>query len=59
MKKYARSMTKVASRAIRHESSWTFKSNEQVAQHREKAKAYRKHWTASRSAYAHREAFNV
>jgi hypothetical protein len=56
MKKFLRSQTKVASRAV-HQPHSTLKANPHAAQHREKRKAYERHWTAGRSAYAHGEAF--
>lgn len=56
MKKFLRSQTKVASRAV-HAPHSTLKANPHAAQHREKRKAYERHWTAARSAYAHGEAF--
>jgi hypothetical protein len=58
MKKYARSQTKVASRAV-FEPASTLKTNPQAAAHRDHKRAYEKHWTAARVKYAHELAFGV
>jgi hypothetical protein len=58
LKKYLRSMTKVASRVL-PDQGYTPKGNPMAAAHREKHKAYAKHWTAHRSKVAHAEAFGL
>jgi hypothetical protein len=51
-------MTKVASRVL-PDQGYTPKGNPMAAAHREKRKAYAKHWTAHRSKVAHAEAFGL
>lgn len=58
MKKYLRSMTKVASRAFNFRQPECLE-NGYAAVYREKQKAYAKHWTAHRSRVAHAEAFGL